>query len=460
MALPNVTFWDGIQRLFYIVPPSESSFEKLEDVPDYISQSLPFFFGAMLIEVIVSCLSGAAPKARVNDGINSMSAGMLSEMMKMVTFSAQLTTYVIIYNNMRITELPWNSPYTWWICFIGVDLGYYVFHRLGHVNIMWAAHQVHHSSEEYNLTTALRQGAMQGFTSWIFYLPLALAVPPPIFMVHTQFNILYQFWIHTEVVKSLGPLEYILNTPSHHRVHHGRNRYCIDKNYGGTLIIWDRLFGTFQAEEDHVVYGLTHPLMTWDPVWAQASHFKHIWCTFWQTKGVRNKVSVLFKGPGWSPGKPRLGEITDIPDVHHPHPKYNSELPLWATTYVFIHFFVTVIVFSHLGLKAKIINRSAVNVGVMCLIFSLVAFGALFDKKWYAPYLETVRVAVFLMIDIATFTTGQSAMESLLGFPSMGMSVLRLWFMFSVSLWVLLSAKQVSTAGLTRVSENDTATTQ
>jgi alkylglycerol monooxygenase len=355
MAVANVTLFEGIRRMLYLISPSESSFEKTEDVPDYLNQSVIFFVGAILIELLVSWLTGIAPKLRINDSVNSMAAGMLSQIVKMVTLSMEFSAYIWVFNNFNIIELPWDSPYTWWLCFIGVDFGYYVFHRMGHeVNIMWAAHQVHHSSEDYNLSTALRQGALQSFTSWIFYLPLALLVPPPIFFVHAQFNILYQFWIHTQTIKSLGPLEYVLNTPSHHRVHHGRNRYCIDKNYGGTLIIWDRLFGTFQAEEENVVYGLTHPLNTWDPLWAQACHFKHIWTVFWQLPGIKNKLSVLFMGPGWSPGKPRFGEITDIPDVKYPHPKYDTSLPLWARMYVFIHFCITVFFYSHLALQQKV----------------------------------------------------------------------------------------------------------
>jgi alkylglycerol monooxygenase len=114
------------------------------------------------------------------------------------------------------------------------------------------------------------------------------------------------------------------------------------------------VIGTFQAEEENVVYGLTHPLNTWDPLWAQACHFKHIWTVFWQLPGIKNKLSVLFMGPGWSPGKPRFGEITDIPDVKYPHPKYDTSLPLWARMYVFIHFCITVFFYSHLALQQKV----------------------------------------------------------------------------------------------------------
>jgi alkylglycerol monooxygenase len=173
-----------------------------------------------------------------------------------------------------------------------MDLGYYWFHRMGHgksknlnhsivlisflyleVNLFWATHQTHHSSEYYNLSTALRQGVLQTYFSWIFYLPLALLIPPQIFLIHSQMNLLYQFWIHTDVISNLGPFEYILNTPSHHRVHHGRNPYCIDKNYGGVFIIWDRLFGTFAAERknEEIAYGLIHPIKTFDPLETQVN---------------------------------------------------------------------------------------------------------------------------------------------------------------------------------------------
>ncbi|CAF4401777.1 unnamed protein product, partial [Adineta steineri] len=137
--------------------------------------------------------------------------------------SIELTSYIWVYENFHIfSRLPWNSPITYWVTFIGVDLGYYWFHRMAHeVNLFWASHQTHHSAENYNLSTALRQGALQTYCSWIFYLPLALFVPPPIFLIHTQMNLLYQFWIHTEMISNLGPFEYFLNTPSHHRVHHG-----------------------------------------------------------------------------------------------------------------------------------------------------------------------------------------------------------------------------------------------
>ena len=136
------------------------------------------------------------------------------------------------------------------------------------VNLFWATHQVHHSAENFNFSTALRQGVLQKFLAIGFYLPMILILPPPIFFIHVQMNLLFQWWVHTEIISNIGPLEFIFNTPSHHRVHHGRNPYCIDKNYGGVLIIWDRLFGTFAAErqDEEIAYGLVHSSFSFDPL--------------------------------------------------------------------------------------------------------------------------------------------------------------------------------------------------
>ncbi|KAA0203913.1 hypothetical protein HAZT_HAZT006954, partial [Hyalella azteca] len=165
-----------------------------------------------------------------------------------MTRGVELVGYAWLYQR-RLFDLDWNSSVTWWLAALGVDLGYYCVHRLVHdnssvpqsaslcfdsaeVSIGWAAHQVHHSSEEYNLSTALRQSVFQKFFAFGFYLPLALiGVPLPAILVHMQFNLLYQFWIHTEVVSTLGPLELVLNTPSHHRVHHGQYLYNLHNTF-------------------------------------------------------------------------------------------------------------------------------------------------------------------------------------------------------------------------------------
>ncbi|KHN86716.1 Alkylglycerol monooxygenase -like protein [Toxocara canis] len=186
--------------------------------------------------------------------------------------AVSLALYMYVYNHFRIVDLPVESSLTWFIGFLSQDLVYYLTHRAIHeAGVFWSFHQMHHSSEYYNLSTALRKACLADYGTILFDVLQSFIVPPPIFLVHRYLNFLYQFWIHTEIITSLGPLEYILNTPSHHRVHHGRNPYCIDKNYGGTLIIWDRLFGTFEWERDseRPIYGAVDNVKTFDQLYLQ-----------------------------------------------------------------------------------------------------------------------------------------------------------------------------------------------
>ncbi|KAK7480947.1 hypothetical protein BaRGS_00027762, partial [Batillaria attramentaria] len=339
----------GFRRLFYLVSPNETSFETLDEIPEYVNEAAPYFLISLALEQLILLAKGRQTM-RPNDSFNSIAHGLMSTFHGLLFRAAEVAAYIWAYKRFCIYSLPWNSPWTWLAALLLVDLGYYWVHRCGHeVNIMWAGHQTHHSSEDYNLSTALRQSVIHRYLSWMFYLPLALFIPPTQFQVHIQFNLLYQFWVHTEVISHLGPLEYILNTPSHHRVHHGRNPYCIDKNYAGTFIIWDRIFGTFEPEKEKVVYGLVHPLTTWDPLYGQFCQLLHIIKTFRQMDNWGDKLSVVFKGPGWEPGKPRLGNREDLPQVEYPVKKYNSTLPWWGSGYVWLHFLLIIAANSILG---------------------------------------------------------------------------------------------------------------
>ncbi|XP_078620676.1 alkylglycerol monooxygenase-like [Branchiostoma floridae x Branchiostoma japonicum] len=399
----------GLRRLFYLVTPNETTFQTRDEVPEYIEQATPFFIMMILVEFVVTTLKKDTSPARLNDSISSISAGMMTQFVSGIFLKSVFAfLYMYIHENYRLLDLPWDSHVTWWTAFIVVEFFYYWFHRMSHeVNLLWAAHQGHHSSEDYNLTTALRQSAFQHAS--FFMIPMALVVPPAAYSVHFQFNILYQFWLHTELVTSLGFLEYILNTPSHHRVHHGRNPYCIDKNYGGTLIIFDRLFGTFAKEDEKVVYGLTHPLNTWDPVWVQVCHLTHIWRTFWATPGLTNKLSVLFKGPGWSPGKPRLGCIEDIPKVTHPEPKYDKQIPTFWSVYVAGHFAMAVIFYQELFAVAEGVTTLACLGRITFLIWTLSSIGAIMDKTPSATALDFSRCLAYVLFDTLTRLWGPPA---------------------------------------------------
>ncbi|KAF8764271.1 Alkylglycerol monooxygenase like protein [Argiope bruennichi] len=338
---------------------------------------------------------------RLNDMYGSASLGLMDQITKLVLEGWRFAVYAYIYTHWRIVTLPWDSSWTWIIAFLVADFLYYWTHRASHeINILWAGHQLHHSSEDYNFITALRQSILVTHFVWVLYLPAAMIVPPAAMLVHYQLNFLYQFWIHTEVIKSIGPLEYILNTASHHRVHHGRNRYCIDKNYAGVLIIWDRLFGTFEAEkDDEIAYGLIHPVNTFEPVTNQFSYFLSMLKTTWSMEGWRNKLSVLFKGPGWSPGKPRLGNIEDIPEVEFPIQKYDPQLPLPYQLYCGFHY-LAVIFFYVVLHHIQPMTPPGVVIGVVSyLVFTLAVLGIIFDGKPYAVLVESFRCLLYIVVD-------------------------------------------------------------
>lgn len=200
-------------------------------------------------------------------------------------------------------HLPANNPLTWIALFVADDFLYYWYHRTHHtIRVFWASHVVHHSSEHYNLSTALRQ-TWTPFTALPFWLPLAfLGFSPWMILLQQSISLLYQFFIHTERVGKLWrPIEFVMNTPSHHRVHHGSNSQYLDTNYGGILIIWDRLFGSFEPEGERVVYGLTKNIKTFNPLRVATHEYARIWRDVRAARSWTQRWGHLFRGPGWAP---------------------------------------------------------------------------------------------------------------------------------------------------------------
>ena len=217
-------------------------------------------------------------------------------------YSGIFMTAVYLAYRHRLTDIP----FAWWsfaLAFVLEDLRYYVWHRISHRSRwFWASHVVHHSSQRYNLSTALRQTWTGSFTSFIFWLWLPIVgFAPVMIMTMKAVSLLYQFWIHTELVRSMGSLEKVMNTPSHHRVHHGSNPRYIDRNHGGTLIIWDKLFGTFEPENpaDPPRFGLTHNITTFNPVRIAFHEWVQMFRDAWTAPGWSNKFRYVFGNPGW-----------------------------------------------------------------------------------------------------------------------------------------------------------------
>ena len=213
-----------------------------------------------------------------------------------------LAAYVGIY---EVTPLR-LSPDDWWVwvlLFFADDFSYYWFHRISHESrAFWASHVVHHSSEHYNLSTALRQTwvPMTYFPFWL-WMP-AVGFEPWMVLLAQAWSLIYQFWIHTEKIRKLPRwFEAIFNTPSHHRVHHGVNEQYLDRNYGGILIIWDRAFGTYEPEGERVRYGLTTQLRTYRPIRVAFHEYTAMWHDIRRAERWRDKLGVAFRGPGWTP---------------------------------------------------------------------------------------------------------------------------------------------------------------
>ncbi|XP_039974071.1 alkylglycerol monooxygenase [Xiphias gladius] len=387
----------AVRAMFLMLTPGESSFQKVEDVPHYVQQATPFFVGLIFLELVVGVLKTGAPVVTISDGLTSISAGMISRLPMLLMRGCELTAYMYVWERYRLVQLPWDSAWTWWFSFLGVDFCYYWVHRFAHeVAILWAAHQVHHSSEYYNLTTALRQSITQQFASWIFYLPMALAVPPSIFAVHIQLNLLYQFWIHTELIRDLGPLEWVFNTPKHHRVHHGRNLYCIDKNYGGILIIWDRLFGTFAKETDKVVFGLVFPINTFEILYVQLHYYLYLWRRSNTYNAISDKLSTFIKGPSWKPGKSRLGDHADNPKVTGKEVPHDPSWSLPLQVYVVIHFLLVLQIYHDVFENKTMLSQLTILGMTSYILLTLTSLGFVVDQRPAAAVVEMLRCVVMV----------------------------------------------------------------
>ena len=266
--------------------------------------AVPVFVLLMAVEFAIS-RHRAQPVYRAADTVGSLSLGIISQLVGVFTRLAGFGVYALVYQHAALLHLRADSPWVWVGALIAYDFFYYWHHRLGHtVHLLWAAHAVHHSSEDYNLGTALRQTSSGFLLGWLFYLPMALAgVPPLVFVVVGLVDLLYQFWVHTQLVGRLGWADRVFVTPSNHRVHHGQNAYCIDRNYGGILILWDRLFGTFADERpgEPIVYGIRGALRSWDPLWANAHGYATIARTMAAAPCWRDALRVPFMPPGWRP---------------------------------------------------------------------------------------------------------------------------------------------------------------
>jgi len=364
----------------------------------------PVFFLLIAVEYAIG-LKRQRNTYRLDDAISSIGLGMLSQISAVFTRLLRVGIYTAVYSAVAIwPDHPfWTTWMGWLVALVFYDFCYYWLHRAGHESaIFWAAHVVHHQSQDYNLSTALRQTSSGALLGWVFYLPMAVAgVPPLVFGVVALIDLLYQFWVHTEQVKKLGWFDRWFCSPSNHRVHHAVNDRYLDRNYGGILIVWDRLFGSFKEEDEPCVYGTRKPLNSWNPLWANTEVYWGLLKDSWHTQSWADKLRVWFKPPGWRPADVAArfpSPAFDLTQVQRYAPPMSRSVQVFAAVQ-FALLLAGVAAFLWVA-DAWPLAQSAVVFGV--LLVSLWAIGAVMEGR-----LSMLEV---LLVEAAALSTATAAL--------------------------------------------------
>ena len=358
-----------------------------------ITLATPVFFLLIFFELAIGRWRGKSTY-RANDAVNSISLGVLSQISGVFLKIFQIGIYAWMVDHVALLTLPKDSLWVWAAGLLLYDLCYYWLHRMGHqVNILWAAHVVHHQSEDYNLSTALRQTSTGAFLAWLFYLPMALlGFPVEVFVAIALIDLLYQFWVHTQLIGKLGWFDRVFVSPSNHRAHHGVNDVYLDKNYGGILILWDRLFGTFIEEQDAepVMYGTRSPLRSWNPLIANLDVYRGLWFDTLHAVRWRDKFRVWIAAPGWRPADVAArwpGQPFDIQ-----RPRYHPALPFAAQMYCLVQFTLVLLITTHFLAAHHAVSLSEGLLYGVWLGSGLWIVGGLMEQRPHYRVYESARL--------------------------------------------------------------------
>ena len=360
---------------------------------DLIIYAIPFFIILIILELIFQVVQ-KKKIYRLNDAITNINCGIVQQVTNIFTKSLLFFTYYFLYNHYRL----WTIQDTWYsyvILLFLVDFAYYLFHRYSHeIALFWGSHVVHHQSEDYNFSVALRQSATETLISAWFYLPLALLGFNFLsFITVSAIQTLYQFWVHTEVIDRLPRwYEFIFNTPSHHRVHHASDPQYIDKNYGGVFIIYDRIFGTYKEEVEPIHYGITKPVDSWNVLWVNGTYYQKIWTLFWQAKGL-DKLRVLFKRTGWKPDY--LGGASLPQAKPTGYQKYDAQSDKWMNYYTILLFLFTLGFVSYFLFQYETMSVGVQAVYIVLICWLVFNMGAILEQKSWSAFSEYLRIGGF-----------------------------------------------------------------
>jgi len=410
----------------------------MQEYAQVLMIAIPFFMVLIAVEYAVSRVRGIKVY-RGMDTISSLSSGLTNTIKDVLGLVIIILSYSWLVDKLALFDIK-STIWLYVLAFIGKDFAGYWSHRFEHViNIFWNRHIIHHSSEEFNLACALRQPVSNMVAIFTFlYIPMAiLGVPARVVAVVAPIHLFMQFWYHTRLIDKLGFLEYILVTPSHHRVHHAINEEYMDRNFSQIFIIWDRLFGTFQKELDEVpaVFGVKRPVQTWNPI---VINFKHLWLLIqdaWKTKNWNDKLRIWFMPTGWRPSDVQESyDVYSVKDVYSLE-KYDSQLPIsleyWSYFQLVFHSVLMLYMFSQFGQY----SFSLVFLYGLFLLVSIFAFTSLMDRSIIALIAEGFKLiiggTIFYMIQ------GWFGIEEMIPFGS-SLMVIYLFISFTITLYYLV----------------------
>jgi sterol desaturase/sphingolipid hydroxylase (fatty acid hydroxylase superfamily) len=377
----------------------------MEAYANALLYAIPFFILLLLVEILYGYLIKNQPH-RLLDTVSSISSGMTNIVKDSLGLGIIIVSYPYLVEQLAVTQIK-TSWVVWLIAFVVLDFAGYWNHRLSHhVNIFWNQHVIHHSSEQFNLACALRQSIsnLVGYFP-LFLIPAALlGVPPKVIAILAPIHLFAQFWYHTQHIGKMGWLEYLIVTPSQHRVHHAINPEYIDKNLGQVLCVWDRWFGTFQEELDDVPpqYGVLKPAATWNPIHINFQHLWRISQDAWRANNWQDKIRIWFMPTGWRPDDVNQKYPRPIIEDVYNFKRYHTTASRGLKAYVLFQLIATLILllfmfynYGNIGFTGLLQFGGFVFIGIY-------GYTSLMDRAIYAGAIEVVRAVAAMVLIVIT----------------------------------------------------------
>lgn len=391
---------------------------------NYLAFALPAFFIFLFMEYKIAKYRKLKNIFNYESTVSNISIGIAERLLSLFITASFYSLFYYIYEHYALFNIA-NKWYTWVVLILATDFIWYWYHRLGHeVNFLWAAHIVHHQSEEFNLTVAARITVFQALIRNIFWCLLPwIGFHPSLVIFILILHGVYSFFTHTQVVGKLRWLEYVFITPSLHRVHHASNEKYLDKNYGDIFVFWDKLFGTFQREEEKPSYGLTHPIKTYSFLWQHFHYYLEIWAAAVRVKGIKNKLTIIFGSPSLMDQNIRpMLEKKWLPATAIP--VNNRRLRIYVNIQMLLSFLLMCLMTYYFGA----LNNLGKVFGSSFIIITLIICGGLLEGRRWICYLEYIRLLLM---------SGYVFMNTEYEFLAL-MPVLMLWFIEKIlrlSVW-------------------------